>query len=1260
MAATVMACGGGQTSARTPAGMKALAPSLTAAFREEAVGTHERAVDRYLQALDRAASGPEDPSSIAVVLASLDALVHRDVSAFSDVASSSALVDRTVGAWASAASGLDAKLARVQEHADGPFSKALVANARLALAERHGDAAHASRLRAQVGCARHVALLGPTAWMPVSGVHEASPLDAFDAPLARSYPGPGPFLPAIVPSAVRALGCRIPLTAETNVPGVRDVVVDVDVPEAGDYGVGLRAAGEATLRAGGKLAILKPASVGSGEALRLARVHVDRAGVLRLVARVGMADDFATVELDAWDASGAPLRTHAPAVDARATVAASRVEAIALPESQDDEGRLALALAALAAGENHTAENLLHDRVARPDAPADLLLAYARAVRLASDLPRVDANERARGAFDRVLEAWPSSWEAMIEHAVLAGVRRGPTEARIEALADLDASRKKASPAQAAIVDAFDAAIAGSARVTDRARAAFARIEKSLAGTPLLHDVDRIVRDRTGAELAAFDCDPTVAADRSTLACQRSLLAAGDRAASERELERLRALADSPTLYLSLSVRSALEAGDVARAKAIDAAMTPGNRLLSTLYALSGKPAPESLFERARTARDAPRALPGLLRAIGDDPLARWNGVAERVTREGEASSLAEGAATIVLAHEEVYDVDARGFVHGLVLDVRRVMGTTDVEANAEASAPALFGKETTRILRRRIFKKDGRVLLPEATPNAAQSHADLSQLETGDAVEAIYEGWALPDTAGNLGFDTPDLLPERTTVQHARIEVALPTTIHGSLVAHPLLGRPEEKTERGKRVLTWTVDQRPVRRIESGVPKMDREVGVRFATTTWNDVARALRETIADLDESSPEVRRWARENAAGKTSQRAVVEAIVEASGRAVKEASGIVLMDVALGGFGSRATTARTILATHEGSRTWLVVRALRELGIRADVVVAENDPFSDNPDFPPHAGRFTHPLAVAHVVEAEAGEATEAHGDRAPSGAPTDVWIDADVPGPPLPAGRVSPELRGRFALWTDGRIAKLPANAATSERDEVDQRLVVDAEGNAKGVLTVLLRGRSAQDLAEALVRLVGAERQQALRAIALAWMPFATVENVELSSTEGSWQVAIRAELSAPAYAQLQGTTPGTQTWILPGIDPLHYVYPRPYVTTLTAIYAGRSTRESALAIGRASQYHVRRRVELPAGAQVARLPGPFDARGPLLSAERRLQVNGPTIEEDFVLDVATGTVPRAQYDGFVAEARRIDDAFRASTQVKPPSATSP
>lgn len=1251
--ASAVACGGDKPLEH-PSAIGTLAAPLASAFREDATGDPAKAVDLYVRALDNAVTSPDDPASVAVTMAALDALVHQSVGAFAEVSKASALADRTEqAALAKTGGSIDDRLAKVLARAEGSFAGPLIANGRLALAERRGDAKAAEAMRARSGCARESMVIGPVAWMPVSHVHDTSALDAVGTPAPADVPGPGPFLPRVRSATVRSLGCYVPLYAESHTLGVRDVLFDVEIPKGGWIGVGLRSSSAATVRAGGQLAIDRPYALGTAAVAKLSRLEVDRAGTLRVVARVGMDQDFESIEFGAWDEGGQPLSIHAPKAGTTSNVAVKRVQQVAPNAPSTDEERLAVALGALAARESRTAENLLHPYVARTNASPELLLTYARAVRLARDVPAVKSSERARSALERVLEAWPTSWEAAVEHAVLAGVRRGQAEANIEALDDLDKTRAKAKPSSVALVDAFDAATAGREHLYDRARASFERAKTGGAGAPLLRAIERQAFERTGRENVAFECDEQASSDRTSLACHHARIAIGDREGAERELERLRSLSGSPQLYLSLSSRSALEVGDLARASRFMDAMNPGDRQISNLYAVKGKSAAGDLMRFAAVARDAPQALPGLLRASGDDPLAAFEGVAERVTSDDKSGPLLANAATAVLAHEERYDVEASGLVHFVMLDVRRVMGTTDVDSNAQAAAPQIYGRDAIRILRRRIFKKDGRILLPDATPRAAQSHADLSQLEAGDAVEAIYEGFGVPGETGNIGIDTPDLLPERTAVRDARIELRLPQGLAGSMWSHPMLGKADERIAQGKRVLVWNVKDRAVRRIEYGVPKMDRNVGVSLSTTTWQDVANGLRETLASLDAESPEVSAWAKEldacNGAGGSEaekacgpSRALVEKVVAASGQAVKEASGMALADIDLGRSGGQGVTARTMLATHEGSRTWLIVRTLRELGVHVDVVVAENEPFSDSASFPPHFGRFMHPLAVAHVTDPRKDGATE------------DIWIDADVPGPPLPAGRISPELRGRNALHADGRIAPLPSTGTGTERDEIDERLVVDAQGNAKGVLTVLLRGRAAQDLAEALVRLVGNERQRALRGIALAWVPFATVEKVELSSTEGSWQVAIRAELTAPAYAQIEGSTPSTRAWVLPGIDPIHYVYPRPYATTLSSAYASQSSRESALAINHATQYHVRRRVELPAKASIKRLPGPFDGKGPLLSAQRKTSVAGTTIEEDFTLEVTTGTVPKDLYDTFVAEAHRSDDAFRASTHVKP------
>jgi hypothetical protein len=655
---------------------------------------------------------------------------------------------------------------------------------------------------------------------------------------------------------------------------------------------------------------------------------------------------------------------------------------------------------------------------------------------------------------------------------------------------------------------------------------------------------------------------------------------------------------------------------------------------------MTGTPQAMELVRRiALGAKDAPVGIPTLLRSMGDDPIAPFAGIAEKITAEDRAAPILPQVATAVLVHKESYAIDETGLLHHVMLDVRRVSGTTDVEQNAQADAADIGGRTAMRVVRKRIFKKDGRVVEPEQTPRASQALADLAQLEQGDYVEAIYEGWSLPGDTGDLTIDTPDLLPERTGIHDATIELSLPKSLKYAMISHALLGKATESDRGESHVLTWSLHDKAARRLEDGVPRMDRAVGVSFSTLEWTRAARAIREQIAAIDEHDPEIGAWARDAAKSqKPGTRALVAAIVEAAGKSVREAQGVVLTDASGGRIlGSQSMTARTILTEHEGSRTWLIARALRELGVPTEIVVAEDAPFSANPQFPPHFGRFTHPLLIAHAADEE-------------------VWIDADIAGPPLPAGRLTPELRGRGLLKVDGTIATIPPASdasADGDRDEIDLRLAVDANGDAKGSFTIMLRGRDAQELAEALFRIVGADRQRALRGVVLGWVPYANVDDVVLSSSEGSWQVGIRAEISVSGYAQAQDSG-AKKTWTLPGLDPLHYVFPRPYVSNVSSVYASQATRESALAINASIQYHAHRRIELPSGTSVTRLPSPLDTKSSHLRASRAITVNGAVLEEDFAFTLPTGTVPTAEYERFVDDAHKTDDAFLAGTWVKP------
>jgi hypothetical protein len=1187
-----------------------------------------------------AARADRDEWQVPALEASLDALATHKMPSLGEAAGDAALVNRTREAPVVAS-----ELARAASEAKGPFAKGLIARALGSVAQQRGDAVEAERQRQATGCVREAIVMGPTTWTPVTGVDEAGPLDRPEARIEPSYATGDAFGTQTHPVAVRGRGCTIELSVESSRPGVRDVVVDLEVGRAQSIGLALRAHGAATLRAGGVLVARRPFELGDGEAARFVRVSAT-AGKLRLVARVGTAKDNDTVEIDAFAEDGSPLPSRAPAVGSTSSARVLAAKEVTTPWPKSDDESLLRAAAALASGDARSAETMLWNSGTRANAKADLALVYAQAVETVRDLSPATRAERARSAYERVLEVWPASWRAIIGHAVLAGVRRGRDEAGMETLRDLDTLRDKAHAAAAPLLDAFDALTSGRERLFDRARTALERAHEPLSATALLADAEDAASPRIGAELVSSACDPTRLSARDSLACFDALRASGDRAGAARELNRLRGLVGAPDRFLALELHEALAAGDEAAARRSFAAMLPAERTMVAVAMLDGgKDARAHLLRIALTARDAPASIAPLLRAAGDEPTSNFDGLAERLAAEDRVKPFLPNAATAVLAHSERYDVLPEGLAHWVLFDVRRVNGTTDVEENAQAAPPELWGRGAMRALRRRILKRDGRILEPDRAPHASQAHADLSQLEQGDVVEAIYEGWSLPGDTGDVGIDTPDLLPDRTAVHDATIELRLPRGLRGALWSHPLLGQSIERDEGGTRVLAWRLADRPARRVEDGIPRMDRSVAVSFSTAQWSDVARALRETIATLDEHDPEIAAWAQEAAArAEKSPQAIVQAVVTAAGKVVREADPETLSDFGGGSAQVQTQTARTFLASHAGSRSWLVVRGLRELGIPSDVVVAETDPYSADPAFPPHFGRFVHPLVVAHVLETP--------GPNSGGTARKDLWIDADVAGPPLPAGRVSPELRGRLGLYANGTIAPLTVPAAPGdERDEVDVRLALDATGTARGTFAIMLRGRDAQELAEALVRIVGAERQRALRDVVLAWLPWANVDDVQLASTEGSWQVSLRAQVSVSGYAQLEGD----RTWMLPGMDTLHWVSPRARVSSLASAFATRGGRENALALSNAVQYHLHRRIEIPKGATVARMPGPLDVKAKLVEASRTITVTEGAIEDDFVLGVATGTIPATEYGAFVGAAHAADDGFLASTRVTMP-----
>jgi hypothetical protein len=1251
-----------------------LAAAYAAALESEAKDS--TSAEPYLALLDRVVAEPDAPLAIAAAAAALDALTSSSAGGLDGAPTAVVfrsrellprVVERLSGAWAAAAPREESSGSRPEAL---PIVRGMIATALHALALYTGETQAAATWASRRGCAQTATVLGPLAYPPLVGLDAPTPAGP-EQPIAPAYPGVPPFGAAVAPVRVHADQCLLDVSGASFLQGTRAVVVDLAVSRAQTIYLALTSTSAAVVEVGGVRAMRRAFDAGGRATTQFASARVP-VGTVRVVVRVAQKGDGGQIELDAWGDDGLPLRAHAPRVGevarARAISAAPididididiDKEAPVGPHRSPEQVMLTTA-GLLGLGEARAAEHLLEQVSATGAAATGLALLDARAVEAADDLPDAKAFERTRADIDRVLAAWPTSWEAILGHARATERRRGSGDGPAEALRELgsrpDGAREdevRGSSSVAPIprdrmVTAYAALLGKRAGLIDFAADDYAELQRVAAGSPLLAAVDARVYPRSGPDALVAACRS--ARSHADLDCFDAERDQGLFLAALAELDRLRTLRGAPEALRDLEIATRILAGDPRGALAVYEAMHPGERRLLDVPAYLGARgdlhgARRLALRDMLTARDAPFAIDPLSRLLGltPDPAPELEADGKRLVAADRAAAYAPGAATAVLRRLERYELAETGLLHYITYDLRRVSGTTDVASGGVTYGASIEGRSAPRLLRRRIHKRDGRVLEPDAAANSAQV-SDLSQLEQGDYIEQIVEGWALPGDTGQIVVDTPDLLPERTSVREATVILKRPAALALALWSHPLLGKADEHVEGPVKVSVFRLVDRAPRRLESGEPLMERSVSLSFGTQTWANVARAVEENIRSLDERDPLVARFAREAAGAlRVPSRALLSRIVTAAGKKIKIASPAELTDAAaLYSGGPQRTSARAILELGQGSRAWVIYRALRELGVKVDLVIAETEPWSASADFPAHAGRFRHPLVVASLPAASGDKADKA--DKA-----DEVWIDADVEGPPLPPGRISPELRGRSALLASGAMVKV-AGASGETGDEVDVRLALDGKGDARGTFTVMLHGRSAQALSEAFETVVGTDRQEMLRGVVLGWLPWADVEEVNVSSTEGSWEVALRASIAMPGYGRPEGKD-GT-TWVLAGLEPVHFVVPRSFAGSLAATYASRAARQSALSIDVPLQYHVHRRVELPAGAVATRTPLPVSVDGPLLRADRKTEVTGKVIEDDFALSLPTGTVDASGYQAFVTRVQAVDAGFMAGTRV--------
>ena len=264
-------------------------------------------------------------------------------------------------------------------------------------------------------------------------------------------------------------------------------------------------------------------------------------------------------------------------------------------------------------------------------------------------------------------------------------------------------------------------------------------------------ELDDVVHDRVGEELEQYACR-TAGVDRSSLGCFSAKVGRGDRRGALAEIARLRDLRDSPSALRQLELGQHVALGDQAGMLRVYDAMLPAERTVSALgLVLPG--APQQLKSRLMndllTAADVPGSLGALSTSLYDSPAPALEAEgAELVAADRKSRSLSN-AATAVLKHTERYVIGDGGLLRYTLYDLRRVSGTTDVEQGATAGGALIEGRDTPHLAPAHSQARRPRAR-PDKASYASQEHADLSQLEKGDYVEQILEGWALPGAPGS------------------------------------------------------------------------------------------------------------------------------------------------------------------------------------------------------------------------------------------------------------------------------------------------------------------------------------------------------------------------------------------------------------------------------------------------------------------------------------------------------------------------------
>jgi hypothetical protein len=403
-------------------------------------------------------------------------------------------------------------------------------------------------------------------------------------------------------------------------------------------------------------------------------------------------------------------------------------------------------------------------------------------------------------------------------------------------------------------------------------------------------------------------------------------------------------------------------------------------------------------------------------------------------------------------------------------------------------------------ILKIRILKPDGRTVVPSDL-QAGQGRVVLSDVDPGDVVEEEYVAWVGPTGASRDGhlppyiyrFADPDRafgLSEYILLVPPEVDLQVDGNFEG-------LERSEKEWQ-GLRMLYWRAEEVPPMPTEPfAPPAQDLMPWLNYGFgVTWQDVGDAVRDRVLSMMQSTPELREWSRTVLIGETAEdqlRSLVSALVETIDGGNTELS----VD----------ETAGQSFTRRRGNRLGIVATVLAEAGWAVDLVLTR--PWTDRDQRLRVPTLDAFPAALLRA---------ETNGEE--------VWFDSreEIRG----VNHIHPLFQGSDGLALPladprkpvARIGTLPSFANPNLVEELHARAIVDAEGMARIVFTMPLRGGQAGRLLERVESVPQDQVGMVYRQMALSIFPGADAVEGSIERIEDG--AAVHLDITVPGACEAE------------------------------------------------------------------------------------------------------------------------------------------